>query len=394
MEKRKKHLRPPFYILVFIIIVLIVNFNYKNQRITESEKFSVISDAVNISGEDKKISLAFIGDIMCHNTQYYDAYNASSNTYDFSYVFTDIKKYIASTDLAVGNLETTFAGSNVGYSSYPTFNTPEQLAGNLKDLGIDILTTANNHSLDKGYLGIEKTIEKLDEVGIIHTGTYKSQEESDRILIIEKNDLKIAILGYTYGTNGIPIPKGKEYCINLINDEKIISDLNKAKEKKPDLIICAMHWGEEYRKEPTKEQERLANLLFENGADLIIGNHPHVLEKMEKRQIELKDGIKKDVFIVYSLGNFMSGQVKEGTRRSAILNIEIRKDWKTKANTIESVTYTPIYMARNNKYKIMDIESQIQKYKNGNEVISSNMYQLLKDELNKVYNTLGDEIKN
>ena len=394
MEKKKKHLRPPFYILVLIIILVISNSINKNQQIKESKNASLISDAVNISGEDKKISLAFIGDIMCHNTQYNDAYNSKSNTYDFSYVFTDIKKYISSADLAIGNLETTFAGKDIGYSSYPTFNTPEQLAGNLKDLGLDILTTANNHSLDKGYKGVERTIDRLDEAGIYHTGTYKSQEDYENILIVEKNDLKIAVLSYTYGTNGIPIPNGKEYCINIINDEKILSDLNKAKDLKPDLIICSMHWGVEYKKEPTSEQERLTNLLFENGVDLVIGSHPHILEKMEKRQIGMPNGNKKDVFVIYSLGNFMSGQIKEGTRRSIILNLEIKKDWKTKTNKIESITYTPIYMAKSGKYKIMDIENEIQKYKNGNQVISNDMYQLLKNELNAVYNTMGDEITN
>ena len=133
--------------------------------------------------EDININMSVIGDIMCHDSQYKDAYLSSQDTYDFSYVFKDIQNYISSADIAVGNLETTFAGKARGYSNYPTFNTPEQLATNLKDMGIDVLTTANNHSLDKGYSGLESTLKFLDEADISHTGTYSSAEEQNKILI-------------------------------------------------------------------------------------------------------------------------------------------------------------------------------------------------------------------
>lgn len=297
---------------------------------------------------------------MCHNTQYMDAYN--NGKYDFSYVFKDIENYIKNADISIGNLETTFAGAERGYSSYPTFNTPEALATDIKELGVDVLSTANNHSLDKGYSGLVKTIEKLDEIGIKHTGTYNSEEASQEILYLEKNGIKLAFLSYTYGTNGIPVPKGKEYCINLISDKKIISDLEKAKQKDPDVIVVNMHWGVEYQTSPNKEQERLANLLFKNGVDIILGSHPHVLQQMEKREIQLQDGTKKEGFIIYSLGNFISGQVKENTKESIILNMNIVKNGKTGRISINNINYVPIHMAKNNKYKLENVENSKRDY--------------------------------
>ena len=161
---------------------------------------------------------------MCHNSNYNDAY--SNGIYDFSYVFADITEQIQSADIAVGNLETTFAGAARGYSNYPTFNTPEALATDLKEMGIDLLSTSNNHSLDKGYSGIESTINFLDAAGIAHTGTYTSPESQNTIVVQDVKGIKIAFLSFTYGTNGISVPTGKEYCIDLISDEHIINQIN------------------------------------------------------------------------------------------------------------------------------------------------------------------------
>ena len=356
--KRKKRLKPPFYILVGIILFLILRpvFNKPIEKINIGH----IDSSVYVDISDKKVSFTAIGDIMCHNTQYMDAYN--NGKYDFSYVFKDIENYIKNADISIGNLETTFAGAERGYFSYPTFNTPEALATDIKELGVDVLSTANNHSLDKGYSGLVKTIEKLDEIGIKHTGTYNSEEASQEILYLEKNGIKLAFLSYTYGTNGIPVPKGKEYCINLISDKKIISDLEKAKQKDPDVIVVNMHWGVEYQTSPNKEQERLANLLFENGVDIILGSHPHVLQQMEKREIQLQDGTKKEGFIIYSLGNFISGQVKENTKESIILNMNIVKNGKTGRISINNINYVPIHMAKYNKYKLENVENSKENY--------------------------------
>ncbi|MGN1299493.1 MAG: CapA family protein [Candidatus Scatovivens sp.] len=348
MKRNKKRLRPPFYILVALILITVfLGVNDKIEKeieIKQENEIAKIEDNILIDISNTSISITVVGDIMCHNTQYNDAYNKETNSYDFSYVFEEVKKYIEKGDISIGNLETTLAGKEIGYSSYPTFNTPEAMAQDLKELGIDVLSTVNNHSLDKGYKGIVNTIEELNKVGINHTGTYKSYEDSEKILILDVKGIKIAFLAYTYGTNGIPIPSQNEYCINMIREEKIIADLGKAKELHPDLIVVNMHWGVEYSQYPSSEQERLTEILFKNGADLILGSHPHVLQKMEKREIELEDGSKKDGFIIYSLGNFISGQVKNYTRQSVILDIAITKNGKNRKNIYRfSWIYTSIY---------------------------------------------------
>lgn len=410
IKDEKKFKRSVFILLTIIVTcILIYNFKYIINLITN--KSSNISISVNSSEkieennilktkkEEKDITfnMSVIGDIMCHNTQYTDAYNSNTDKYDFSYVFEDIKTYIKTADIAVGNLETTFAGKSVGYSSYPTFNTPEVLADNLKDLGIDVLTTANNHSLDKGYKGIESTIDYLDKADISHTGTFKSKEDQNKILIKNVKDVKIAFLSYTYGTNGIPVPSGKEYCINLIDKNLIKSQLELAKAENPDIICVSMHWGIEYQTKQNKEQEDLADFLFKNGVDIILGSHPHVLQPMEKKTITLEDGSTKDGFVIYSLGNFMSGQVKENTKNSIILNMQITKNAQTGKISIDSVKYTPIYMykssAKSKAYKILDIENVILKYDSEIDTsIGSKTYNILKTELNKIKKTMGDII--
>lgn len=343
--------------------------------------------------ENATFTMAVTGDIMCHNTQYADAKTA--NGYDFSYVFEDVKKYIQTADLAIGNLETTFTGSQAGYSGYPAFNTPEELAYNLKDLGFDVLTTSNNHSLDKGYKGIESTIHYLDDADIAHTGTFTSEESQNTILYKYVKGVKIAFLSYTYGTNGIPVPSGKEYCINLIDKDLIKKQLELAKQEEPDIICVSMHWGVEYRTTPTDEQKELANFLFQNGADIILGNHSHVLEPMEKRTITLEDGTEKEGFVIYSLGNFISGQVKEYTRDTAILNITITKNGETGKITIDNVSYIPLYMYKGTSstkaYKLLDINSQIAAYESSSKgAVNATVYKTLVAELGKIKKILGE----
>lgn len=338
--------------------------------------------------EDINIKMTVIGDIMCHNSQYKDAYDGS--TYDFSYVFDDIKNYISSADIAVGNLETTFAGKERGYSNYPRFNSPEQLAYNLKDMGIDVLCTANNHSMDTNYSGVVSTLDFLDDAGISHMGTSRTAEEQNQILVKDVNGIKIAFLAFTYGTNGIPVPSANSYCVNLIDKDLILKQLELAKAQEPDLICVNMHWGLEYQNVQNSDQEDWADFLFENGVDVILGSHPHVLQPMEKRTVTLEDGTTKNCFVIYSLGNFISGQTKKNTRTSIILNINFTKDGETGKTTIGDVSYVPIYMYKSSsgstkRYKLLDITSSIAEYENGSDTsIGQSTYSTLKSELTRV----------
>ena len=355
------------------------------------------SSVSSTSDGSRSFTLCAIGDVMCHNTQYWDAYVKETGEYDFSYVFKDIVKYTMSPDITIGSLETSFAGSERGYSNYPTFNSPDNLAYSLRQIGVDVLSTAGNHCLDMGYSGLCRTIDVLDKNHIDHLGTYKAQEDQQQILYKYVKGTKIAFVNYTYGTNGIPIPSGKEFCVNLINKDLIKSQLDTAKSEGADMIVACMHWGTEYRTTANKEQEELADFLFQNGVDVILGNHPHTLEPMEKRTVTLADGSTKDRFVIYALGNFICDQNYENTRNSIILNLRITRSKDNKIS-IDKVTYTPIHMYKNpnlsiRKFKILDIEKAIALYEDGSDTsIGKAKYEDLKVQLKKIRSIVGDEI--
>jgi len=394
-KRKQRNIKILFFVIICAIIVLIFNHN---KIFTKKENVSNNTSAQNtqqIEKEEKKtIKITAVGDIMCHNTQFKDAYDSSTKKYDFSYVFEEIEPYFQDADLVIGNLETTFAGKDAnGYSGYPNFNTPEAMATNLKELGFDVLTTSNNHSLDKGYKGLVSTLDELDEAGISHTGTARSTEEQNSVLVKEVNGIKIGFLSYTYGTNGIPVPKGKEYCVNLIDKDAIAKEIDRIKLMDVDLICASMHWGVEYKLKQNSEQEDLANFLFDNGVDIILGSHPHVLEPMEKKQHTMPDGSTKDVFVIYSLGNFISGQTAANTDTSIILNIQISKE--NGKITIDSVDYIPICMinkySSTKKYKVLATNDAIEAYKNkSNSNITAAIYSKLEKSLSTANKVLGE----
>ena len=381
-------------IFVLCLLVLIKSDFFNSTNVIQDS--SVESETVEEKVEPINFTMTAIGDTLCHNTQYWDAYNSSTKQYDFSYVYDDIKDYTSSADITIGSLETTFAGEDRGYSNYPVFNSPDNLATGLKDIGVDVISLAGNHALDYGYSGICRTIDVLDNVGISHLGTYKSAEDQDKILIKDVKGVKIAFINYTYGTNGIPVPSDKPYCLNLIDKDLISKQIKQAKEQNVDMIVACMHWGTEYKTSANDEQKELADFLFKSGVDIILGNHPHVLEPMEKKTITLDDGSTKDVFVVYALGNFTADQRAEITRDSAILNLDITKDSHGKI-LINKVSYVPIYMYKNSaakvhKFKILDIEKSIANYDSGDTSIGSSVYSNLKAQLQKIRDILGDEI--
>ena len=406
-KKTNKFLICSISLLLIIFILIAVFYYFKNRndynnlvetskQELEKEQEEAKSNSNNNSeseSSDISFTLAAIGDIMCHNTQYIDAYNEDTDTYDFSYVFENISLYTKTADICIGNLETTFAGEDIGYSSYPTFNTPDELAYELKDIGIDVLSTAGNHSLDKGFDGLSRTIDVLNDADISHLGTYKSKEEQDTTLIKYVKGVKIAFVNYTYGTNGISIPSDKQFCVNLIDENLIKEQIDKAKQEEPDIIIACMHWGSEYKTTQNSTQEDLADFLFQNGVDIILGTHPHVLEPMEKRTVTLDDGTTKDGFVIYSLGNFIADQNAEYTRDSIILNLDITKHTDGKIS-IDNYEYVPIYMYKDTskdkqKMKLLDINKTIYNYENYiDPSISEKLYNTLKEELSKIQSIL------
>ncbi|MFO7257167.1 MAG: CapA family protein [Bacteroidota bacterium] len=280
-----------------------------------------------------RISLLFAGDIMGHDSQIASAYNAATGQYDYTSCFAGMKPYIESADVAIGNLEVTLAGPP--YKGYPQFSSPDALAVALRDVGFDVLVSANNHSVDRGRKGILRTIRVLDSLGIPHTGTFANEaaRNNEYPLILNKNGFTLALLNYTYGTNGIPVPAPG--MVNLIDTAQMRADIQKARQVNPDAIIVFMHWGNEYESLPTRGQRQLADHLCRLGADLVIGSHPHVLQPMEWRKDQNK-------LVVYSLGNFVSGQRKRYTDGGATVYTELMKiRYKPDSviTTIDSVGY-------------------------------------------------------
>lgn len=280
-----------------------------------------------------RISLLFAGDVMGHDSQIASAYDPSTGRYDYISCFASMRPYVESADIAIGNLEVTLAGPP--YKGYPQFSSPDELAVALKATGFDVLVTANNHSVDRRKKGILRTIRVLDSLGIPHTGTFADEatRRNEYPLILNKNGFTLALLNYTYGTNGIPVPAPG--MVNLIDTAQMRADVHKAKQVNPDAIIMFMHWGNEYESLPTRGQRQLADHLFSLGADLVIGSHPHVLQPMEWH----KD---KNKLVVYSLGNFVSGQRKRYTDGGAMAYTElmkIRYKPDSVVSTIDSVGY-------------------------------------------------------
>lgn len=380
------------YLLLILIVLCVVAavlflFNTPNVEQKDSSETSMASTV-----EEKKdisFTLTALGDVLCHNTQYWDAYDRSTDTYDFSYVFENVKEYTSAADVTIANLETSFA--DAPYSNYPTFNSPASLATALKNIGIDIITTAGNHCLDKGFKGLSETIDVLDENEIEHLGTYKTEEDQQTLFVKDLNGAKVAFIDYTYGTNGIPVPSGKEFCVNIIDKDTIKKEIEKAKEAEVDVIIACMHWGQEYHTTQTQEQEDLADFLFQNGVDIIIGNHPHVIEPFETKEVTMPDGTKKQCFVAYALGNFTADQNYVNSRDSIIINLKVTK----KADgtvSIDSSDYIPLYIYKNpslslKKFVIIDLRKAIENYENGTDkTIGATAYNLFKKELSQIEN--------
>jgi poly-gamma-glutamate capsule biosynthesis protein CapA/YwtB (metallophosphatase superfamily) len=289
----------------------------------------------------EKLSMLFIGDIMGHDEQIWSAENRETHTFNYDDVFRHIKPILSEPDIAIANFEVTLGGPP--YMGYPQFSSPPALAAACKNAGIDYMVTANNHAADRGKSGIAGTINRLDSLGIPHTGTFLNSASRDSLypLMIKRNGFSIALLNYTYGTNGINVPE--PVIVNILDKNVITADIKKAKAKNPDITILFLHWGTEYDTVPSKMQTDLAEYFFSLGVDLIIGSHPHVLQKMVWVKNVSGD---KDEIVVYSMGNFVSNQRKPKTDGGAIVRIEFTRSGNalkiTDAGYYLTWVYTPI----------------------------------------------------
>jgi len=329
-----------------IITISIISFFVFNSPSTFrfEESNSIINPDSSVT-----ISISIVGDLMCHGPQFEYA-KVGKDSFDFSPVYRNVKKYLESSDFTLGNLETVTAGKESGgYTGYPFFNTPASYITALKDIGFDLLVTANNHSLDRSEKGIIRTINEINSRNLKYVGTYTSQRDRDSIRIFNIKGIKIAVLAYSYGTNGNPIPKGKNYLINLIDYDLIGRDIQSAKANGAELVLVHYHFGEEYQREPVQFQRDVVNKTIEIGADIIIGGHPHVLQPVnfyKTNNAKLDSG-----FVAYSMGNFFSNQRDRYKDAGMILTLNIRKDFVINKFDISDVKYLPTWVFKGNTTK-------------------------------------------
>ncbi|TVY11761.1 CapA family protein [Paenibacillus cremeus] len=333
-----------------------------------------------------EIRIAAVGDLMVKLHLISEA--RLPDGYSFDRLFSEVAPFLKRADLTIGNLETTFAGSDSGThrkrkSAGPLFSCPDEFAHALKKAGFDVLTTANNHSLDTGVKGLVRTLDILDQNGLAHTGTFRSLKESRSYLIRDVQGIRVGILSYTKGTNRIPDPAGKPWMVNRIAPRRIVRDLQKLKAK-TDLIVVCLHFGSEYFYHPTAGQKRLVSLLFRKGAHIILGSHPHVLQTSAVRG--------KRHLAIYSLGNFVSTRLKNNphTQSGIILNVKVSKPRKGKVS-IQSVSYVPTWVHRNRS--VQPGQAQTQVIPNTSEQkelqLSSEEQQLMKQMLRRTAKLLG-----
>lgn len=281
-----------------------------------------LSFLAQISAQTDTLRLIFAGDIMGHAPQIASAKTAAG--YDYEPCFKYVKPILEQADIAIGNLELTLPGKPP-YVGYPMFRSPNELATGLKKAGFDLLVTANNHSNDAHGAGVTATIETLRREGFLQTGTFKNQRDRDALypLMVYKNGFKIALLNYTYDTNGVPTEAPT--IVNRIDKTQMAADLAEARARKPHYIIVVMHWGLEYQLTENAEQREQAKFLIQNGADMVIGSHPHVVQPIRTERVTLPDGSEKEALVVYSLGNFISNQQKPHTDGGILFQVDLLK---------------------------------------------------------------------
>lgn len=356
--------------------------------------------------EPSAVTLTLAGDLVMH-TPLNDEALQPDGSYDYTPLFEDVEHYISEADYALCCMEAAMTGEEP-WSGYPLFHVPDDLAYSLKDVGFDLINMASNHAVDGFKRGIDRTLDVLDEAGLDHVGTYRTPAERDAnngILVKEINGISIAFLNYTYGTNAIPIDE-YNYAVNVYNNDYMTTlvdvnynmldaDMAAARALDTDIIAVSVHWGAEYLTSQNIYQQRLADYFFRQGADLVIGGHPHVPEPIEIRKIDNGDGTTRTGFLCYCLGNLLSCQTRQYTDLSAMVQLELTKDPETGETTITSCEYIPMIMIYLPDYgissseagwsrRLWDIRAAIADYESGDTrdgIITPYMYAQLQQAL-------------
>lgn len=294
--------------------------------------------------DSHKLTLIMAGDALLHAPVYNDA-KTQDGGYDFSPMLEILKPIIPHYDLAFYNQETILGGKELGLSTYPAFNSPQEFGDNMLALGFNLISLANNHTLDRGEKAVRSSLAYWRDKPALTAGSYESFQARNSPKILEKNGITYALLAYTYGTNGIPLPKGKEYLVNVYTKAMLERDI-KAIRSQVDFLIVSMHWGVEYEFEPSEEQKKYAKLLADLGVDLVIGTHPHVVQPAE---------YIGNTLVFYSLGNLISAQKGTNKRVGMLASVQIEKlkDGKVAVTQPKAELIYTFYKAGLKGFKLM-----------------------------------------
>lgn len=366
-KTRRKKKRIRLLSLGLVLIVTILAATYVVSGMGEDEKIGDMEpeEVVNVPEPEKPIipeikpnvtvNIKATGDIMFHPSQLDGAYDTATKTYDFKNSFKAVKDILQAADLAIANFEGTTAGNSVyAYQGYPLFNAPDEVLDAIKDAGFDIMSTANNHSLDTRKAGVIRTVQEINARGMDTIGTFTEKPET-RVLIKDVKGIKIAFLSYTEMVNGLEStmsPSDLDSMVNIINETKILEDIAYAKKENADITIAYLHWGDEYARVQAQRQEVLAEMMFTEGVDIILGSHPHVIQPAQKFEFE-----GKTKFVAYSMGNFLSNQrvetlvpygmteaISKYTEDGVIVDINIEKNGESGEVTLKDIRYIPLWV--------------------------------------------------
>lgn len=395
------------YIILLLFILSIIIFrgiNVENSQVVDDINIDIIEetpDTIEIE-EDIVVEPTFIdidilavGDIMFHIPQVTSA-SIGEDDYDFRPMFEHVKEYIQSADLALGNYETVTVKDR-SYSGFPRFNSPIETVEALKYAGFNILSTANNHSLDQGKIGIISTIDAINQYCLEPVGT--NMDKDNEPLIVDVEGIRVGVLSYTFGLNGLDSllsPEELSYMVNLIDEEKIQEEIQLLEVNDVDIIISYIHWGHEYHHEPSQYQKDLGNKLIEWGVNIVFGSHPHVVQKSEIIQLNGEDNL-----IVYSMGNFLSNQreITMGnpyTEDGVMVRVNIEKDLELNKTVIREIEYIPTWVHRYNdggkySYEILPSEDVLMGNLDLTIAIDSNIMKRIEKSYNDVKNVYSGD---
>lgn len=412
MGKHNKRIYIPIYaiiLILFIIVAILIGYNIEKNK-NENTKISIQENTLqneekqeNIEKKEEvyKASMIMVGDNLIHSSIYKEANrNANYNGYDFKPMIELIKPIVSRYDIKYYNQETILGGAEIGVSDYPTFNSPYEAGDAMIDAGFNLVSLATNHTIDRGKKAVLNSREYWNkQENVLAVGSYASEEERNEVKIAEVNNIKYTMLNYTYGTNGIPVPTGAEYLVNVwptdlsINDpkrdkkyqaykEQVKQDIEKVKEK-VDVVIVAMHWGVEYTNTPTAYEIDAAEFLADQGVNIVIGTHPHVVQPVTWID---------DTLVIYSLGNFISAQTQDMNYNKMVglmTSLEITKTVKNDetiisiGNVSNELIYTYYKSYRNfkvipfsqmNSTYLSNYKNIYERYKKVIQMYDENMY--------------------